>query len=259
MTAAEDPPDEVPARPASTVMLLRDVADADGTNGTNGVEVFMLRRTTAAVFAGGMYVFPGGRVDPADGEEGSDDAYVIAAIRECFEEAGVLLATDETGAMITDDHPALAPANRQAVYDGEVDLRALCAQHHLVPAIDALVWFSHWITPVGESSRRFDTRFFIATAPTSQLWAHDDNETVASEWVRPLDGLRRHQAGELVMMPPTLKSLEFLARHRNSASALDEARAVGRPEPIQPRLRKDDTGRIRGISLPGDEDYADLV
>src|SRR3954470_6926727 len=117
MTVGQDPANEVPARPASTVMLLRDV--------DNGVEVFMLRRTTAAVFAGGMYVFPGGRVEPADGEEGSDDAYVIAASRECFEEAGVLLATDETGAMITDDHAALAPANRQAVYDGEVDLRAL--------------------------------------------------------------------------------------------------------------------------------------
>src|SRR3954463_12533676 len=116
MTAAEDTPDEVPARPASTVMLLRDVADG-------GIEVFMLRRTKAAVFAGGMYVFPGGRVEAADGEEGSDDAYKVAAIRECFEEAGVLLATDQTGAMISDGHPALN--HRQAVYDGEVDLRTL--------------------------------------------------------------------------------------------------------------------------------------
>src|SRR5215203_3480197 len=146
MTVAQDPTSEVPARPASTVMLLRDIDD--------GVEVFMLRRTKAAVFAGGMYVFPGGKVDAADGEEGSDEAYEVAAIRECFEEAGVLLATDETGAMITDDHPALA--HRQAIYDGEVDLRALCAEHHLVPAANALVWFSRWITPVGESSRRFD-------------------------------------------------------------------------------------------------------
>jgi len=249
MTVDEQPLSEVPARPASTVMLLRDVDD--------GVEVFMLRRTTAAAFASGMYVFPGGKVDAADGEEGSDEAYLIAAIRECFEEAGVLLATDDTGEMITDGHPALA--HRQAIYDGEVDLRALCAEHRLAPAVDALVWFSHWITPVGESSRRFDTRFFVATAPTSQLWAHDDNETIASEWVRPNDGLRRQSAGELMMMPPTIKSLEFLARHPNAASALAEARLIGRPEPIQPRLRKDATGRIRGISMPGDDDYADLV
>ena len=249
MTGAEQPANDVPARPASTVMLLRDVDD--------GVEVFMLRRTAAAAFAGGMYVFPGGRVDPGDGEEGSDEAYSIAAIRECFEEAGVLLATDEAGEMIVEGHPALA--QRQAVYDGDVDLRALCNEHHLTPAVDALVWFSRWITPVGESSRRFDTRFFVTTAPTSQLWAHDDNETVASEWVRPEDGLRRHAAGELALMPPTMRSLEFLARHANATSALDEARLVGRPEPIQPRLRRDEMGRIRGISFPGDEDYADLV
>jgi len=245
MTAA----DEVPARPASTVMLLRDVDD--------GVEVFMLRRTTAAAFAGGMYVFPGGRVDEADGDEGSDEAYSIAAIRECFEEAGVLLATDEAGNMVAEGHPALT--RRQEVYDGDVDLRALCEEHRLTPAVDALVWYARWITPVGESSRRFDTRFFVTTAPPSQLWAHDDNETIASEWVRPTDGLRRQAAGELALMPPTVRSLEFLARHPNAASALAEARLVGRPEPIQPRLRRDETGRVRGISFPGDDDYADLV
>jgi len=249
MTVVQDPTSEVPARPASTVMLLRDVDD--------GLEVFMLRRTKAAVFAGGMYVFPGGRVEAADGEEGSDDAYKVAAIRECFEEAGVLLAIDETGSMISDGHPALS--DRQAVYDGEVDLRKLCAQHNLVPAVDHLVWFAHWITPVGESPRRFDTRFFVVAAPESQTSAHDDNETIASEWVRPEVGLRRHAAGDLGMMPPTVKSLEFLAQHSRSASALAAARRVGRPEPVQPRLRKDATGKISGISFPGDADYADLV
>jgi 8-oxo-dGTP pyrophosphatase MutT (NUDIX family) len=249
MTVADPAANDVPAKPASTVMLLRDVDD--------GVEVFMLRRTTAAAFAGGMYVFPGGKVDAVDGDAGNDEAYVIAAIRECFEEAGVLLATDQSGQMIAEGHPALT--KRLAIYDGDVDLRALCEEHNLTPAVDALVWFSHWITPVGESSRRFDTRFFVATAPTSQLWAHDDNETIASEWVRPADGLRRQAAGELALMPPTMKSLEFLARHKTAASALDEARQVGRPEPIQPRLRRDETGRIRGIAFPGDDDYADLV
>ena len=213
-------------------MLLRDVDD--------GIEVFMLRRTTAAAFAGGMYVFPGGRVDPADGDEGSDEAYVIAAIRECFEEAGVLLATDADG---RDDHrrPSGTGHIDRRCYDGEVDLRALCAQHHLVPAVDALVWFSHWITPVGESSRRFDTRFFVAIAPTSQLSAHDDNETIASEWVRPVDAVRRHEAGELVMMPPTIKSLEFLAGHSNAESALTEATGSRPPEtdPAAPAQGRD--------------------
>jgi 8-oxo-dGTP pyrophosphatase MutT (NUDIX family) len=165
----------MPAKPAATVMLLRD-ADTD-----EGIEVFMLRRTKAAAFAGGMYVFPGGKVEEADGD--GDDGYAIAAIRECYEEAGVLLATDAGGRMVADGHPALS--YRQAVYDGTIDLRQLCAQHGLTPALDRLVWISHWITPVGEAPRRFDTRFFVAAAPPDQSSHHDDNETIASAWVRP--------------------------------------------------------------------------
>ncbi len=215
----------------------------------------MLRRTTAAAFASGMYVFPGGKVDTADGD--GDEAFVIAAIRECYEEAGVLLATDAAGYMATDGHPALA--HRQAVYDGAIDLRALCAEHGLRPAADHLVWLSRWVTPSGEAARRFDTRFFVAMAPAGQTSHHDDNETVASEWVRPLDALRRQQAGELSMMPPTVRSLEFLADCRDAAQALAIARQVGRPEPILPRLRRDADGLVIGVSLPGDADYADLV
>jgi 8-oxo-dGTP pyrophosphatase MutT (NUDIX family) len=171
MTVADPAANDVPAKPASTVMLLRDVDD--------GVEVFMLRRTTAAAFAGGMYVFPGGKVDAVDGDEGSDEAYVIAAIRECFEEAGVLLATDQSGQMIAEGHPGTHEAT------GGLRRRrrscAHCAKSTTsLPPSTPLVWFSHWITPVGESSRRFDTRFFVATPPTSQLWATTTNETIAT-------------------------------------------------------------------------------
>jgi 8-oxo-dGTP pyrophosphatase MutT (NUDIX family) len=240
---------EIPiaAKPAATVMLLRD---AD-----HGIEVFMLRRTTSAAFASGMYVFPGGKVDAADGD--GDMGYVIAAIRECYEEAGVLLATDESGAMVSDGHPALE--HRESVHGGDVDLRALCDEYHLCPAIDDLVWVSHWITPVGESPRRFDTRFFVAVAPTEQTSRHDDNETIASAWVRPIEALRRQSAGELTMLPPTIKNLEFLGAHHDTASAMQDARRLGRPEAIQPRLRRDARGRIRGISLPGDDDFDDLT
>ena len=214
----------------------------------------MLRRTTSAVFASGMYVFPGGKLDEADGD--GDLGYVIAAIRECYEEAGVLLATDEHGAMVTDGHPALA--HRQAVHDGDVDLRALCQEHQLIPAVDDLVWISHWITPVGESPRRFDTRFFIAAAPPGQSSRHDDNETIASEWVGPHLALQRQTAGQLTMMPPTIKNLEFVAAHRDTASAMRVARQLGRPKPIMPKLRRDSSGRIRGVSVPGDDDFDDL-
>ena len=120
--------EDVPIKPAATVMLLRDT-DA-------GIEVFMLRRTAAAAFAGGMYVFPGGRVDPNDGE--GDAAFVVAAIRECFEEAGVLLAVDDAGAMVSDGHPVLE--HRHEVHDGSVDMHALAADHGLRLATDMLPW-----------------------------------------------------------------------------------------------------------------------
>ncbi len=238
----------LPAKPAATVMLLRD-ADT-----TEGIEVFMLRRTKAAAFAGGMYVFPGGKVEEADGD--GDDAYTIAAIRECYEEAGVLLATDADGCMIADGHPALL--HRQAVYDGTLSLTQLCADHDLTPALDDLVWISHWITPVGESPRRFDTRFFVAAAPPSQLSRHDDNETIASTWLGPKEALGRHERRELTMMPPTIKNLEFVAQHRTSAEVMQAARALERPTAILPKLRLDAAGRMTGISMPTDDDYADL-
>ena len=159
--------------------------------------------------------------------------------------------------MVTDGHPALA--HRQAVYDGAVDLRELCEVHHLIPAVDHLVWISHWITPIGESPRRFDTRFFVAVAPPEQASRHDDNETIASEWIGPRDALRREERGELTMMPPTIKNLEFVAAHRTPAAAMASARKLGRPSPIMPRMRRDANGRVLGVSLPGDDDFDDLT
>jgi 8-oxo-dGTP pyrophosphatase MutT (NUDIX family) len=237
---------DLSAQPAATVMLLRD---AD-----QGFEVFMLRRTRSAAFAGGMYVFPGGKVDPADGT--GDISYVMAAIRECYEEAGVLLAIDSSGTLIADGHPALA--HRDAVHDGTVDLQTLCEQHHLRPALDDLVWVSHWITPPGEMARRFDTRFFVAASPPDQASKHDDNETIASVWMHPGDALRRQANGELSMMPPTIKNLEFLDSHESTASVMASARALPRPVAILPKLRRDALGHIRGVSLPDDDDYDTL-
>jgi len=237
---------EVPVKAAATVMLLRDTQ--------SGMEVFMLRRIQNAAFAGGMYVFPGGKVDAADGE--GDEGYRVAAVRECYEEAGVLLAVDVDGAMVSDGHPALA--HRHAVHDGDVDVRALSAEHGLRLATDALPWMSHWITPKGETARRFDTRFFMAASPAGQTSNHDDNETVASMWVRPADALERFEAGELQLMPPTVTNLRFLDAHTTVASAMGAAWAVGTPPCILPKIRLTAEGRMAGIAMPADPDYDSL-
>lgn len=214
----------------------------------------MLRRTSAAAFAGGMFVFPGGRVDEADGD--GDHGYVVAAIRECYEEAGVLLAVDAAGNSIRDGHPALD--HRHDVHGGHTDLQTLCADHQLRLATEQLVWISRWVTPAGESARRFDTRFFLAVAPPGQTSHHDDTETVASEWLRPADALRRAANRELAMMPPTISTLEAVRAHPTAERAMAWARRQPRPEAIHPKLRRDASGRIVGVAMPSDADYADL-
>ena len=226
-------------------MLLRHEAGA--------LEVFMLRRTNAAAFAGGMYVFPGGRVDPADGD--GDEAYVVAAIRECFEECGVLLAADAQGGTVVDGHPVLE--HRHDVHDGSVDMRMLAAEHGLALSVDRLVWVSHWITPKGEAARRFDTRFFVAACPPGQRSHHDDSETVASMWVRPADALAAFERGELQLMPPTVANLEFLSAHHTVDDAIAAARTIGVPPAILPKVSVVD-GRFMGVAMPDDPDYDSL-
>jgi 8-oxo-dGTP pyrophosphatase MutT (NUDIX family) len=264
----------VPVRPAATVMLVRD--------GDAGPEVFMLRRTLDASFAGGMYVFPGGRVDDADHAEeleaicdGLDDAaasamlgvergglaFWVAAVRECFEEAGVLLArpVDDREAVRFDDGEVASrfEAARHDVHAGTLSLTELCEAERLVLTAGAIQYVSHWITPVGES-RRFDTRFFVARAPQAQEPLHDEGETIESLWVRPADALARFRAGDLAMIPPTIKNLEFLLPHATADATLEAAGRLARPRPILPKLRVDDDGRVTGIVLPDDPDYTVL-
>lgn len=296
LNIAEDPT-SVPLRPAATVMLIRDCVDADGVD---DIEVFMLRRTPKAAFAAGQYVFPGGRVDLADGADGLeaicdglDDgrassilqiergglAYWVAAIRECFEEAGVLLArradVDPTssgsgsgpragwasglGDAIAFDDPETAgrfASARHRVHAGELSLAQLCADEDLMLITDAIHYVSHWITPVGEV-RRFDTRFFVARAPQAQEPLHDDAETVASLWVRPRDALERCRAGELAMLPPTIVNLEFLLEFNTADEALEAAASVPTPAAVLPKVSIDAEGRVIALLLPGDDGYDD--
>ncbi len=264
----------IPVRPAATVMLVRD--------GDDGLEVFMLQRTHGAAFARSQYVFPGGKVDDDDhGEvfepicDGLDDgpasermgmergglAWLVAAIRECFEEAGVLLARSvDSPDVIRFDEPDVAARFNEArhqVHDGSLSLAELCERERLMLLVDRMHLVDHWITPVGER-RRFDT-FFVARAPDAQEPLHDDGETIASLWVCPDDALRMWQAGELQMFPPTVVSLQFLEPHRTAEAAMSAAAAVGVPRPVLPKLRLDDDGKVAGILRPDDDGYDELA
>jgi len=240
----------------------------------------MLQRTLAAVFAKGMYVFPGGRVDANDNEDqleavcdGLDDeeasallgipngglSYWVAAIRECFEEAGVLLArpTSSNELIRFDTDTALQNrfnAARHEIHDGKMSLVELCTTESLRLVTDNIHYVSHWITPLGEP-RRFDTRFFIARAPEAQEPLHDDNETIASLWVSPIEALDRHARGDLAMIPPTTSNLQFLAPHGTTTDALNAAKKIGTPTAILPKLKTDADGKVIGIAMPGDADY----
>jgi 8-oxo-dGTP pyrophosphatase MutT (NUDIX family) len=252
-------------------MLIRDVAE--------GFEVFMLQRTHSAAFAGGMYVFPGGKVDATDGAEalepycdGLNDfeasavlqipngglAYWVAAIRECFEEAGVLLARDtKTDRTVAFDDTAtqerFAKA-RSAVHDSSMNIIELCQHQDLRLVAGSIHYVSHWITPVGEA-RRFDTRFFVAAAPESQEPLHDSHETIASLWVKPQDALDKLERGELAMFPPTSENLKFLANYSTTAEVLNAAKKVSNPVAILPRLRTNSDGKVIGVIMPGEADY----
>ncbi|MCS6890201.1 MAG: NUDIX domain-containing protein [Rhodovarius sp.] len=204
-------PSPAPPRPAATLMLLRD--------GPAGLEVFMVVRHRQIDFAGGAMVFPGGRVDPADATLG--DPFRIAAIREGFEESGILLA--RRGGVMLGAHDL--PRDRP--------FPALLAEYGLSPATDALVHVAHWITPV-DMPKRFDTHFFAAEAPVRQIARHDGGEAVAGRWLRPEEALRAAEEGRATLVFATRLNLMKLARHRRVADALAGAGPVVtvQPEPI---------------------------
>jgi 8-oxo-dGTP pyrophosphatase MutT (NUDIX family) len=261
-------PTTVPIQAAATVMMVRDAADGDP-----GIEVFMLRRTVRATFAAGMYVFPGGRVDDIDHADeiapfcrGLDDvtasqrlgipsgglAYWVASVRECFEEAGVLLAESRNGGPL-----ALDNDDRHAVHDGSLSMVDLCRRDDLVLDLSTTHYVDHWITPVGEN-RRFDTRFFVTEAPADQEGLHDDKETVESLWVRPQRALQMFEAGELMMLPPTIANVKALVPHLSAHAAVLAGGKKTDIPCILPKIRIDPDGKMIGIALPTDPDYPDL-
>ncbi|OEY65881.1 MBL fold metallo-hydrolase [Marinobacter sp. X15-166B] len=228
-------------RPAATLALLRDVS--------GGLEVLLLQRTWNASFMPGYYVFPGGTVDADDQQHqaritGVSDravsqtmsldqggaAYMIAALRECFEEAGLLLANGHQGKPLTTRQYQTALARRHALCTGEGLFSQLCEELHLTLPLDRLAYLSHWITPPG-LPRRFDTRFFVARAPQEQPSAHDGDETIDHLWVSPREALERHHRGELLLSAPTLRTLRVLS----DFTRVDALLAYAHANPPAPR------------------------
>jgi 8-oxo-dGTP pyrophosphatase MutT (NUDIX family) len=255
-----------PAAPAATVVVVRDVAGGEG-----GVEIFMVRRPERAAFMAGAYVFPGGRVDPDDATEdvnrwcdGADEAaarlpdlrpadaiaYFIAAVRELFEESGLLLARDDAGEIVRLEHDAEARLDRAraALLARERGLREIASDEGLRLALDLLTPFAHWVTPEAER-RRFDARFFVAQAPAGQRLRHDEVETTDGVWITAADALMRSERGDMTLGPPTLRTLEELAEVRSVRGVLEWARTRPRFR-ILPRLVIQ--GGVRILALPGD-------
>ena len=246
--------------PAATVLVVRDAAGG-------GVEVYMVRRPDRSSFLSGAHVFPGGRVEPededraweercgpqpADWPSGTSLAHGIAAIRELFEEAGLLLVRDDAGelpgAQDLTDPTTTATRERLIVGGGFLDE---CKARGWWPAVDRLTPLSRWITPEMEQ-RRFDTLFFVTVAAAGQVAEIDGREAVAGGWLRPDEAVSQHLAGAISLAPPTLRTLEDLA----GATTADEVIARARRGPfrsIAPRLFVE--GGLRWLLLPGDELY----
>jgi 8-oxo-dGTP pyrophosphatase MutT (NUDIX family) len=246
----------VTARPASTVVILRDAPD--------GIEVFMVVRHHQIDFASGALVFPGGKVDSEDshaawGElapnapNAPDRSFFVAAGRETFEEAGLMLARRRGTNEIVDADAAhgLVETHRAALLKGETCFVDILRQENLMLAADLMVPFAHWITPE-VVPKRFDTHFFLIAAPVVQLGAHDGGESVEGLWITPQQALWEAKDGTRTLVFATRMNLEKLARYRTVAEAVEITRS--RPVvTVVPKAFKTPEGRK--LQIPAEADY----
>ena len=234
-------------RDAATVILLRQAP---------GVEAFLLKRTDALEFAPGACVFPGGSVDERDGDgqvgwagrspdqfaawlNTSADrarALVCAAVRETFEESGVLLAGPSPTELVQDS--AALALDRRALLDGSCSLAELLARRGLVLRADLLTPWARWVTPEF-SPRRFDTWFLASPMPSGQVTGvtggpdHEPAESVSGSWMKPSEALEAARGGQITLLPPTAVTLAELAGHQDVASILAQRRVI---TPLLPRV-----------------------
>lgn len=239
-------------RPAATILLLRDEP---------AFEVLMVKRHHQIDFASGALVFPGGKTDPDDGNPGWRDQAIgwerfdpvqremrVAAIREVFEEAGILLANDRAGQPFSE---VCDPALRAAVDQRETSFLEVVRDLKVQLRLDALTVFARWITPE-IMPKRFDTFFYSVRAPANQVAACDGHEAVDAEWVAPAEALRLAERGERTIIFPTRMNLKLLAEARSAADAV--TRAKERPlVTIMPELVERDGQRL--LTIPADAGY----
>lgn len=254
-------PESVPVQLASTVILVDDRPD---------LQVLCLRRRAGSAFVGGMTLFPGGGLDPHDGDPGYAPrllgrsaaeadarlgvegalAYWVAVARETLEEVGVLLGRTRDGGPIG----ASVLAHRHAVDAGELTLLEVLEREDVVLDLSGVHDIGRWITPVG-APRRYDTRFFVARMPAGQTAVVDDVEAVHAEWRTPADALAAYERGELSMLPPTVCVLQVLSRFASADEVLDAAARAHGPGG-QARILGSERGTYR-VMLPGDVGYDD--
>ncbi|MBT7333322.1 MAG: NUDIX hydrolase [Gammaproteobacteria bacterium] len=250
-------PSPPPAKPSGTILLLREDAAA--------LEVFMVVRHHQIDFASGALVFPGGKADPQDFDdalqphltgaatEPAARAIQVSAIREAFEECGVLLAR-EVGSqkLISGKRLASLEHYREALNSGEVSLLDFLAKEQLILACDTLVHFAHWITPE-MMPKRFDTHFYLALAPADHVALHDGYESVDSVWISPADAVAEAAAGTKTVIFPTLRNLEKLAESKTPAEAMATAKA--KPVvPVLPWTEQREDGNY--LCIPIEAEYA---
>ena len=248
-----------PARPAATVIMLRD--------SPNGLEVFLIKRHSLSDVLGGAFVFPGGKVDRLDAEldmathldqtpaalhstlnEPDIDSLTsaslyVAAVREVFEESGILFAHGVTAEHVGQ---ATALAREGLTFD------SVLARLQLRLHTQSLAPWSRWITPTMPSvtNKRFDTRFFVAAVPPGQIALHDNFEATESVWLTPRSALEQYRDGLIVLAPPQIMTLAHLTRYSDVPQALAAARSR-RPPVIQPEPFEHEGNRV--VCYPGDE------
>jgi len=245
-----------PAIPAATVVILRDRPD--------GIEVFMVVRHHEIDFASGALVFPGGKLDQHDSDAAWADfapftgptaerAYLVAAGRETFEEAGLVLARrrGDDALVSAEDAHRMVGRHRANLIGGRASFLDVVRGENLVLATDLMVPFAHWITPEF-APKRFDTHFFLVAAPMSQAGAHDGSESVEGVWIAPAQALRDADAGKRTLVFATQTNLRKLARYRTVAEAVTKTRS-SRIVTVIPRVARTAAGRT--LCIPAEADY----